>query len=325
MKQWLSLCFIIVIATYGCDRTVTSDDDTSGIVRICFSDDDNSANNSIGKAAAVHEAEHSASIDQCEVRILRSDNSLVTSELLTLSEGRYSGSITVKVQNDLIVLCIGRSSDVVKRVGLDDDVDVVANQTTTAVIIGWNIDYTPEITGIPASNDDGNYVINWSESPSATEYILEEADNQVFAASQQIYTGSNRQYIYAKKKRGTYYYRVKAKNQFSIESGWSEIKTITVNSPLQNYVVSGAISGADNVTVTLGGDSAGTVYSDSSGQYSFDVTENGSYTVTPSKNGYRFEPPTQTVSGIQSDTTLHFTAVELTEGVIVIDVPWPDN
>jgi hypothetical protein len=63
------------------------------------------------------------------------------------------------------------------------------------------------------------------------------------------------------------------------------------------YSVTGTISGAggNGATVSLSGPSTATTTADASGNYSFAAIANGTYTVTPSKQGYTFNPINQSV------------------------------
>src|SRR5262249_59550441 len=49
-------------------------------------------------------------------------------------------------------------------------------------------------------------------------------------------------------------------------------------------------------TLTLSGAAAGTTTADGSGNFSFAGLSNGTYTVTPSKTGFTFSPPSQSVT-----------------------------
>jgi len=60
------------------------------------------------------------------------------------------------------------------------------------------------------------------------------------------------------------------------------------------YTISGTVTGADGVTVTLSGGATGSQTVNSGGNYSFTVAAGGTYTVTPSKAGYSFNPASQT-------------------------------
>jgi hypothetical protein len=56
------------------------------------------------------------------------------------------------------------------------------------------------------------------------------------------------------------------------------------------YGISGAVSGAANVTITLSGAGSATTTTNGSGNFSFSNLVNGNYTLTPSKSGYTFSP-----------------------------------
>ncbi len=66
------------------------------------------------------------------------------------------------------------------------------------------------------------------------------------------------------------------------------------------YSISGAITNGGSalvgVTVTLAGSGSATATTDSSGNFSFTGTQNGSFTITPSKAGYIFTPASQVVT-----------------------------
>jgi len=78
------------------------------------------------------------------------------------------------------------------------------------------------------------------------------------------------------------------------------------------YTISGQVtlagSGLSGVTVTLSGSQSGTVVTNSSGGYSFNVAGGGSYTVTPSLADYTFSPPSQTFNSLSGNQTQNFVA-----------------
>ena len=79
-------------------------------------------------------------------------------------------------------------------------------------------------------------------------------------------------------------------------------------------------------TVALSG--GATTTADGSGNYTFSGLGNGSYTLTPSKSGYTFTPPTQSVTISSANlTSVDFTAVpNTTYGTITIDAQvWQDQ
>jgi len=90
--------------------------------------------------------------------------------------------------------------------------------------------------------------------------------------------------------------------------------TTTPPPPPSSYSISGTVSPAASgtgATVTLAGAAEATTSVNASGNYSFTGLANGSYTVTPSKTGFTFNPPTQSlsVSG-SSATSTNFAAVQ---------------
>ena len=81
----------------------------------------------------------------------------------------------------------------------------------------------------------------------------------------------------------------------------------SVNFIAQALVLSGTIAGTTGVTVTLTG--GATTTTDASGNFSFSLVSNGTYTVTPSKTGYTFSPASQSVTiGGASVGGVNFTA-----------------
>jgi hypothetical protein len=82
------------------------------------------------------------------------------------------------------------------------------------------------------------------------------------------------------------------------------------------YTASGAVSPAASgagTTLTLSGAGTGTVAADASGNYTFSGLANGSYTVTPSKAGFTFNPTSLSFSVSGTNVTgLNFTTTTLT-------------
>jgi inhibitor of cysteine peptidase len=80
------------------------------------------------------------------------------------------------------------------------------------------------------------------------------------------------------------------------------------------FTVSGQVkldsSGLAGVTVVLSGTTSVTTLTDSQGNYTFSDVVPGTYTVTPSKQGYGFSPPSQTVTITEGNMSgVNFTAV----------------
>ncbi|MFC1552339.1 SUMF1/EgtB/PvdO family nonheme iron enzyme [Candidatus Latescibacterota bacterium] len=82
------------------------------------------------------------------------------------------------------------------------------------------------------------------------------------------------------------------------------------------YTISGTVSGTDSVKVTLGGDAFGSLLVDDGGTYSFTAYQGGNYTVIPSKEGYTFNPSSQTFNNISSNQTQNYILDIILEGKI---------
>ena len=102
-------------------------------------------------------------------------------------------------------------------------------------------------------------------------------------------------------------------SQNVVVSGGSQANiNFTAQSTNSTYTISGNISpsaGGGGATVSLSGAAAGTSSADANGNFSFTQLKNGTYTVTPAKNGFIFTPPSQTVSVNGADVdSVDFTA-----------------
>ncbi len=95
----------------------------------------------------------------------------------------------------------------------------------------------PTLYPIDNPDGDGNYIVSWSTSPSATSYTLEEDDNASFSSPVTVYSGSGTSRSFSGKSTGTYYYRVNAVNQYGA-GGWSITRSVTVFPPLPDRLYS---------------------------------------------------------------------------------------
>jgi uncharacterized repeat protein (TIGR01451 family) len=91
--------------------------------------------------------------------------------------------------------------------------------------------------------------------------------------------------------------------------------TTSVTAPtfsISGRATDGSNNGINSVTVTLSGSQAGSTTTDTNGNYSFaGLTSGGSYTVTPSKSGLGFTPPSQTFNNIAANQTADFTGTPI--------------
>src|SRR5258707_2154623 len=91
----------------------------------------------------------------------------------------------------------------------------------------------------------------------------------------------------------------------------SYVAVIFSSTAQSTFTISGTISGVGGpgATVNLTGAATASVTADASGVYSFSGIANGSYTVTPSKTGFTFTPPSQAVTVNGANATANFSTV----------------
>ena len=86
-------------------------------------------------------------------------------------------------------------------------------------------------------------------------------------------------------------------------------KTVIANYKIITYTISGTVTGADGINVTLSVDASDNIALNDGGSYSFTVEHGGSYTVTPSKDDYYFPPQNIVFDEIDSDKTQNFSLI----------------
>jgi len=91
------------------------------------------------------------------------------------------------------------------------------------------------------------------------------------------------------------------------------------------YTASGRISilgsGLDSVLISYTGTDTGTVYTDTSGTYSFPITIGSNYTITPSKTGYNFNPVSRVVTSVNGNIVQDFDALANLPDAPVLSAP----
>ena len=107
------------------------------------------------------------------------------------------------------------------------------------------------------NNPSGNYdyTVSWNAANKADEYILEEDDNASFSSPTTAYQGVLTSTAIGGKDLGTYYYRVKAANEFG-ESGWSNVESTTVTVAKPPCPQAGPWSGTTNQSYPISFDVA---------------------------------------------------------------------
>jgi hypothetical protein len=85
----------------------------------------------------------------------------------------------------------------------------------------------PVLDPIDNPDGDGSYTVSWGSVSGATEYVLQEDDNDSFASPTEVYRGPSTSTTITGRDVGTYYYRVQATNSFG-SSPWSNVVSVQV-------------------------------------------------------------------------------------------------
>lgn len=309
MKRCLLSIFLILFLSCGEEKNpFRPGSSLTGMITFVFEENLNGVSSPSDSTQKAAKSARPALINSLEIRVLKSDNSLLVSKTDTPKNNRFEGAIEVQALNDLKVLCIGKNNTVIERFGIDDDVDVKPGETTEAVITGWLTPYTPYMNDISTEpSSDGSFTVSWNRHSTATTSVLQEADNTQFTGAKTVYTGPDGSKQITGKASGTYYYRVSVANDYGVMSGWSAPVSVKV---AYAYTLSGTVTGADGVTVTLSGDKSEIQTVNNGGQYTFSAEQGGSYTVTPTKTGYTFNPQSKSFSTVTTNQIQDFAAIQ---------------
>lgn len=100
------------------------------------------------------------------------------------------------------------------------------------------------------NNGFGGFTVEWSGSPDATTYTLQEDDNDGFTSPTIVYSGANTT-VNLNRGLGTYYYRVNASNP-EYTSPWSNVKSavVTIESPSVGQWT-GSVSGGNTINMQV--------------------------------------------------------------------------
>ncbi|MDD4179723.1 MAG: hypothetical protein PHH14_06745 [Candidatus Margulisbacteria bacterium] len=162
------------------------------------------------------------------------------------------------------------------------------------VIISGESHYGDNFVATPV----GTYAISGTVTGVDTVAMVLEG-----AASAATITNADGYYCFSGLSNGSY-------TVTPLEAGYTfnpSVRSITISgassdgnnftgSATSTYSISGTVLGADNVEVVLSGSASGTTYTNSFGFFSFDGLSNGTYSLTPAKTGYTFDPAARTVT-----------------------------
>ncbi len=185
--------------------------------------------------------------------------------------------------------------------------------------------YSPSSAFPTATYNAANYWVDVIYTPTATYSITGTITgsgaagatvNLAGSATATTVSDSAGNFSFAGLTNGTYTINVAASPGFTYSPA---TRSVTIQnghalgtsfSSQVSYSISGAISGpgGSGATVSLTGPQTATITANSSGVYSFVGLANGTYTVTPSKTGYIFTPPNQSVTISSANTTASFSS-----------------
>ena len=103
-----------------------------------------------------------------------------------------------------------------------------------------------------------------------------------------------------------------SKSNVVVEENLRTVVQISLERQFLTYTLSGKVSGASGVMVYLTGDLADSMLVNDGENYSFDVVEEGNYTLTPVKSGYTISPESKAYEKISSNQTQDFSASQIT-------------
>jgi parallel beta-helix repeat protein len=186
----------------------------------------------------------------------------------------------------------------------------VTGMNFTASQIGSATTYSISGTISPSANGAGVTMTLGGAASAST--ITDSSGNYTFSG---LAGGS---YTLTPSESG-YSFNPVSQNTTVSSSNVSGVNFTAAENSTTTYSISGTIgpsASGGGVTVALTGASSGTTTTDSSGNYTFSGLGGGSYTLTPSKNGYDFSPPSESETISTANVTdANFTASQNLVGV----------
>jgi hypothetical protein len=193
----------------------------------------------------------------------------------------------------------------------------LANGTYTVTPSKSGFTFTPPSAAVTISG--GNQTVNFTATSTQTWTISGNAGTGgatvglTGATNGTVMASATGAYSFTNLSNGTYTLTA-SKSGFTFTPGSTTV-TISGGNQTVNFTASSAatftisgMAGTGGAALSLSGPSAASVTASSTGAYNFPGLANGTYTVTPSKSGFTFNPPkaTMTISG--GSQTANFTA-----------------
>jgi hypothetical protein len=103
--------------------------------------------------------------------------------------------------------------------------DASAARSTTVAALPLD---APSLNAIDNADEDGSYLVNWSDVAGATSYTLEQSATPWFDHPQEIYSGAVSEHPVTGQASGTWYYRARAWGPGSDSGPWSNSRAAVV-------------------------------------------------------------------------------------------------
>ena len=149
-------------------------------------------------------------------------------------EWSYSWGLPTQVYDEYVIQT--RARDAAGNIGDIDTITVTVHNKDFLMrfpltFLRWPpIPYGTTINAIDNADEDGDYTVSWSYDHTdvlATSYTLQESKDDATFANPTSYSTSSTSYPFTDKNDGTYYYRVRAVNQYG-SGDWSGIVSTKV-------------------------------------------------------------------------------------------------
>jgi len=137
---------------------------------------------------------------------------------------------TVGLTDTTIVTATSQLSPTVQDSATDTTTVVYHHIILPFVAKRWPpVPYAPTLNPIDNADGNGFYTVSWSTAELADSYALEEDDNASFSSPTTVYEGTGTSWSVPSPGRssGTYYYRVRGRNQWGL-GYYSNVQSVTV-------------------------------------------------------------------------------------------------
>jgi uncharacterized repeat protein (TIGR01451 family) len=149
-------------------------------------------------------------------------------------EWSYAWTLPQEVYDEYVIQT--RAGDATGNIGDTDTITVAVHNKDflmrfPVIFLRWPpLPYEVTINAIDNADEDGDYTVSWSYDYTnipATSYTLQESKDDASFTNPTNYSTSSKSYPFTDKSDGTYYYRVRAVNQYG-PGAWSNVVSAKV-------------------------------------------------------------------------------------------------